>query len=294
LPEYPLLRQYESDDSTKLLQVVDWLKQNNFKEKAAEVYRFLKTWQPAINSIQTDSFVNGALNDTKWLALRNNAKARLKGVDLNGVNELIFRFAGYKPGGQWTIHLDRADGPVLTTMAIPQTKGWAFNTASFPVQTGTHDLYFSYRNPTLKTPTELGIQFDWFYFTQAFPGKDKKGYDTTYKHWWNLLTKEVPTIPVMMDNPSFLSRNTNVFVAGNWLVKGEKVEPGVPASLNPFPNNAPKNRLGLAQWLTDKRNPLTARTMVNRLWEQLYGAGLVETLGRHGHQGSRTHTQRAA
>jgi hypothetical protein len=284
--EYPLLRHYEAEDSTRLLQVVDWLKKNNFKEKAAEVYRFLKTWQPAINSIQADQFVNGELSDTKWLAFRNNAKARLKGVNLDGMNELIFRFAGFKPRGQWTIHLDRPDGPVLASIAVPKTKGWTINSASFPVQTGTHDLYFSYHNPTLKTPTESGLQFDWFYFTQAFPGKDKKGYDTTYKHWWNLLAKEVPTTPVLLDNPAFMSRSTHVFVAGNWLVKGEKVAPGTPASLHPFPAKAPKNRLGLAQWLTDRRNPLTARTMVNRLWEQLFGAGLVETLEDMGTKGA--------
>jgi hypothetical protein len=47
----------------------------------------------------------------------------------------------------------------------------------------------------------------------------------------------------------------------------------------------PKNRLGLAMWLTDKKNPLVARTMVNRLWEQLFGYGLAETLEDLGTQG---------
>ncbi|MBE7179453.1 MAG: DUF1553 domain-containing protein, partial [Mucilaginibacter polytrichastri] len=77
-----------------------------------------------------------------------------------------------------------------------------------------------------------------------------------------------------------------VFERGNWMVKGAKVTPAVPASLNAFPKDAPKNRLGLAEWLTDKKNPLTARTMVNRLWEQLYGVGLVETLEDMGTQGT--------
>jgi hypothetical protein len=89
----------------------------------------------------------------------------------------------------------------------------------------------------------------------------------------------------MMDNPPEMHRTTNVFERGNWLVKGEVVKPAVPHALNPMPKNAPNNRLGLAMWLTSRENPLTARTMVNRLWEQLFGTGLVETLEDMGTQG---------
>ncbi|HSB92975.1 MAG TPA: DUF1553 domain-containing protein, partial [Flavitalea sp.] len=83
-----------------------------------------------------------------------------------------------------------------------------------------------------------------------------------------------------------MSRKTNVFERGNWLVKGAEVKAGVPASMNPLPKGAPNNRLGLAQWLTSRQNPLTARTMVNRLWEQIFGKGLVETLEDMGSQGA--------
>lgn len=290
--EYPLLRKYTDADSLQLDSIVNWISKNSSPKRAKEVYTFLKTWQPAINSLQADKFINSELADTKWLSFRNHASARLKKVDLNKKSQLMYRYAGFLPGGIWTIHLDKPDGPILTTIPVAQTNGWSISTADFPATPGVHDLYFSYVNPNLQKPDDGGMQFDWFYFTEPLPGKDHADYAKIEKSYWALLTANVPTIPVMMENPSDMQRTTNVFERGNWLMKGKKVEPGVPKSLNAMPKGAPKNRLGLAMWLTDKKNPLTARTMVNRLWEQLYGTGLVETLEDMGTQGaSPTHQE---
>jgi hypothetical protein len=76
------------------------------------------------------------------------------------------------------------------------------------------------------------------------------------------------------------------------LSKGEKVEPGTPAVLHPLPPAAPTNRLGLAKWLVDTNNPLTARVLVNRFWEQYFGRGIVETAEDFGIQGEKpTHPE---
>jgi hypothetical protein len=63
------------------------------------------------------------------------------------------------------------------------------------------------------------------------------------------------------------------------------VAPGTPASLHPFLTNQPLNRLGFARWLVDTNNPLTARVMMNRFWEQYFGHGIVETVEEFGKQG---------
>ena len=72
-------------------------------------------------------------------------------------------------------------------------------------------------------------------------------------------------------------RETNVFRRGDWKRPGEAVTPGTPALMHPFPAGAPRNRLGLAQWIADRKNPLTARVIVNRVWLQYFGEGLVTT-----------------
>ncbi|MBL9210515.1 MAG: DUF1553 domain-containing protein, partial [Opitutaceae bacterium] len=66
-----------------------------------------------------------------------------------------------------------------------------------------------------------------------------------------------------------------------------RVEAGVPAVLPPLPADAPRNRLGFAQWLVSRENPLTARVIVNRMWQELFGEGIVETPENFGIVGAR-------
>jgi len=283
--DYPLLRHFNDTMHQKLNSLTEWLQENVSTEKAKEINCFLRTWEPTINSLTADQFVNSELADTKFLIFRNHAVARLKHVDLENKNLLIYRYMCWRKDGHWTIHLDSPNGPILKTISPDTTKEWKIVATQIPLGTGIHDIYFTYYNPHLKNAVDNGQQMDWFYFTQEFPGKGKPGYETNKKIFWSLLTAKVPTTPIMVDNPSDMHRPTNVFERGNWLVKGDVVTAAVPHALNPLPKNAPNNRLGLAMWLTDKENPLTARTMVNRVWEQLFGNGLAETLEDLGTQG---------
>lgn len=280
--DYPLLRHYEKQDSTELASLVSWIEANHSSAKANEVYTFLKTWQPAINSLQADQFTNSELSDTKWLIFRNHAVSRLKQVDLTKKNQLIYRYISWLSGGTWTIHLDSPEGTVLKKISVPDTKGeWKLTSFDFSEVSGVHDLYFTYSNPNLKNAEASGMMFDWFYFDDQWRAKDSK----ISQAFWKLLEKDVPTTPVMVENSSSLKRPTNVFERGNWLVKGEEVQPATPHTLNAMKEDAPQNRLGLAQWMTDPNHPLTSRTIVNRVWEQIFGIGLAETVEDLGTQG---------
>ena len=94
-------------------------------------------------------------------------------------------------------------------------------------------------------------------------------------------------LPIMKELAGAEARTTRVFHRGNWLDKEEPVAPITPRTLNPWHDDYPRNRLGLAKWLTNGENPLTARVQVNRVWEQLFGVGLVETLEDFGSHGDR-------
>jgi len=97
------------------------------------------------------------------------------------------------------------------------------------------------------------------------------------------LHRAVPTTMVMVELPQ--PRQAYVLTRGAYDARAEPVGPGVPeALLAPWPAGAPRNRLGLAQWLTQPNHPLTSRVVVNRFWTQLFGTGIVKTLEDFGYQ----------
>lgn len=285
--EYPLLRQYDDGLTRKLDSLTTWLKQNVSAAKSKEIYKFLKTGQPTINSIAADSLVNAVIgNNNVALFFKNNAIGRFAAVDLNHVDQLIYRYASSKPGGTMQLRMDKPNGPVIASWKVPDGPGYQNLPVDFKVQSGVHDVYLSYQNPLQTNMDEVVVYFDWFRFGQQFPGTDKPGYKENKERFWTLLNANPQSLPVMVENPANRSRKTFVFKRGAWTSHGKEVQAGVPKALAyAMPAGAPKNRLGLAMWLTDKRNPLLSRTITNRLWEQLFGTGIVETLEDMGTQG---------
>jgi hypothetical protein len=98
----------------------------------------------------------------------------------------------------------------------------------------------------------------------------------------------IPTVPlpIMTEEPNYDQRTTLEFERGNFLTKvGPPLIPDVPGIFPRLPEGAPRNRLTLAKWFFAPGQPLTARTAVNRYWEQLFGTGIVETLENFGSVG---------
>ena len=105
----------------------------------------------------------------------------------------------------------------------------------------------------------------------------------TLREQENRLIADIPEIMVMEEMPS--PRPAQLLNRGAYDAPGDVVARETPASLPPFPNDQPRNRLGLARWLTDRRHPLAARVVVNRIWRMHFGRGIVATQEDFGNQG---------
>jgi len=94
---------------------------------------------------------------------------------------------------------------------------------------------------------------------------------------WNKYPVAATSILHLTEQEPMNCRKTHLLDRGEWDKPLAVVEPHTPAAFHPFPADLPRNRLGFARWLTDKRSPLTARVAVNRIWQSIFGTGLVET-----------------
>ena len=101
----------------------------------------------------------------------------------------------------------------------------------------------------------------------------------------NQLVSWVPEVMVMADTPK--PRQTYILNRGLYNARREPVDPAPLTNIFPFDPKLPRNRIGLADWLFDKKNPLVSRVFVNRLWQMQFGTGIVETSEDFGIQGSR-------
>lgn len=145
-------------------------------------------------------------------------------------------------------------------------------------------------------------QKEYFSFFSFFNKVDEKGrieYDEipepnikiTNKEIENVLTfinkpDSIPELRLMVMKDNAPDRKTHILKRGSYENKGEEVTATAPAAVLPYTDQYAANRLGLTKWLFDKDNTLTARVAVNRLWQQIFGTGIVASSGDFGNQGA--------
>lgn len=133
-------------------------------------------------------------------------------------------------------------------------------------------------------PEDLTDRFTaWLELAAPKKVRDKVEEGKRLRKDWLDYRATIPSVMVMQDQPGI--RKNYLLKRGAYDQPGEEVSPGVPAALGSLPPGEPLNRLTLARWLVSRENPLTARVTVNRLWQMLFGTGLVKTVEDFGSQG---------
>jgi hypothetical protein len=135
-----------------------------------------------------------------------------------------------------------------------------------------------------EVPSDEASHFRHFLITQHQPHREAAEALLKARREENALVTSIPDIMVMeeMSTP----KPAHVLRRGAYDQPGEAVTMETPAAIGRLPAGAPRNRLGLSQWLLDPSHPLMGRVTVNRVWQQFFGKGLVETSDNFGLQGA--------
>jgi len=290
--DYPRLKLYEEDDERRIDSITHWLRANGKPELAMSTDMFLKTLEPKYNPDYVDERIDAALYDTKYLGVRPGGSVRLPNVKMDGKDEFYLMGGGgwtlygmwkKSPGDRVEIRLDRPDGEVVGVVNVEDDRWGRLIRTPLKRVSGTHDLYLLFKGPNRPKDVPV-VMIDWFALREGFPETADGKSAAMQATFMELVNKHTESVLVMVENPEDMRRKTHLFERGSWLAPGAEVQPKVPGSLNPFPDGAPNNRLGLAQWIVSRDNPLTARTVANRVWAQVFGRGIVHPLGDMGSQ----------
>ena len=287
--EAPNLRSYDEEIQRKVDNVLNSIAKKGDPQTLDAFNSFFTYLEPkyqAHNSTVLDAdkgFVSGVS-----LNLRNRGVAVLKNIDTRGHQNLYFKHAGRKPNTKIIFRKDSPKGEILGSIVYGKEKRGLKNRFSIiriKKQKKPFDLYIEARNNGLKTNNvkgydykDIATQIDWIAFLPDFPVSSDEEHQKIKSDIYAILNNPKNLTPIMVENPGFMQRKTHLFDRGSWLVKKEEVTPNVPATFNKWNSEWKKNRLGFSKWIISKENPLTSRTMVNRVWYQIFGRGLVSTL----------------
>lgn len=286
--EAPNLKLFAEEDQQKLSDIKNWIHEHTQADgpnKAKYFENLIKITEPKIHPNYFDSITNGTRTDGKYLAVDHGGFARMRDIYLSQMENVWISYSSGKASGTVEFRLDSITGKKIGELDIQDTRGgWRFKTTIMNVEPaeGFHDIYLVFNDPGRGGRVCL---IEWLMFTPEMPGSGAVGYDSVQTKLINLLNAKTTNTPIMIERPDYFNRETRVFERGNWMVHGDEVNPETPGSMYPIPKEYPQNRLGLAQWLVNENNPLTSRVIVNRIWEQIFGIGIIETVEDLGSQG---------
>lgn len=300
--EQPKLVTYAAEDQPKVKEVVDYLAraarspidtQQDFlyEQKENLLYNLGYRKVSAAEFQDKSSFIELVAHDQKSIwQVQDSSWIMFEAVDLSRVQAISFSYASLY-GALLELRLDEPLGPKIgeallsvTGKSFPGNKPEQWNIAKTiikPVQ-GKHDLYIYFRKD--KHFAQDLLRMDWIFYHEK---------DAPYLRLGSAFQQQVAKLeqapmqetPIMRELKGDKKRKTHVFIRGDWRNPGKEVQPAVPSAFGGS-EEGNMDRLAFARWLVSNENPLTARVIVNRIWEQIFGTGIVETLEDFGSQGS--------
>ncbi|WP_422083554.1 PSD1 and planctomycete cytochrome C domain-containing protein [Ulvibacterium sp.] len=282
--EGPVLKFYDSKQQQDVDKVLNWIAKNGTPKQHKTYKDFMQFTEPVYKSHFFQEITNGSYDDHASVVLWDDGNCMLENGYTNNAGYVYLNYRSHYDGTRMTIREGDANGPILGQFTINKAKN--NTTSQFPIKKIDRktNLYIETQNNTAAKEANI-INIYWIAFLEDMPGQDKPGWSSINKAFLKTLNTNTPTtVPILAENPSYMQRTTQVFDRGSWLSKTDTVQPSTPGSLSEWNPEWPKDRLGLSQWIVDKKNPLTARTLVNRIWHQIYGRGLVATIEDIGSQ----------
>ena len=302
--EAPNVFTYEPTEKQEVQQILSWLNKQVGKEMAWDNGNSLhEQKEEALYALghrkveaelfsESSSFIELMAPDQKAIwQIQDTSWVRFDAVDLTEIEAVSYRYV--TPYDGWVeVRLDHPHGPVICRTYLAPTarendkkkwEKWNIKRAVVEPTSGVHDVYFVFHKHRHQTQDLFRI--DWFEWHEKNPLKAQYGTQLQARLDSLYAIQPIPT-PILQELPADQRRKTHLFQRGNWLVKGEEVIEGIPGYFVSSHDPMPANRLEMAEWLVHPNNPLTARVMVNRFWEQLFGKGLIETTEDLGSQGA--------
>jgi hypothetical protein len=300
--EQPKVLTYENEDKDKVQNLLEWLQTDLGQPVTAADDQFLHVKKESLlNSIgyrktgaeefqDKSSLIELVAHDQKSIwQVQDSSWIMFEEIELTGIEAVSFGYASLH-GAIVEIRLDDPLGPKIgeakmgvTGKSFPSNKpeNWAVAKTTIQPVNGVHDVYYYFKKD--RVFAQDLVRVDWVFYHEKDPAYKRLGREFMQK--MTQLEKVEPVhTPVLRELPPEKSRETHVFNRGDWGNLDEEVSPGIPASFGDIPDEK-VDRLSFARWLVGKENPLTARVFVNRIWEQIFGFGIVETLGDFGSQG---------
>lgn len=285
--EAPYLTVFKTAEAEKLLALEDWVEASAGAAARDRWSKLLRLREPRMRPHHFQDIVNGVFTDRgdeDILFLYDGSSFGLPLEVPADCGAIYLEYRPYHEGLQVSIHKESVTGELVTEVDLTWRPG-PLSSLRIPIPasaTGA-DLFLVFHSTK---EGKLGGVYSAL-FEEPLPEVKTEEAAALVGFIDELLAaQDSIRTPVMVELPDAFRRATQVFDGGNWLVRSDTVQPGVPGLFPAVDSALPANRLALAKWIVNPDNPLTARVAVNRFWAKLFGRGIVATPEDFGSQGA--------